>query len=100
MLDPAELEQISQIWGTQWADALITDRRWPTRNQSAAIRAVGLIVERGITEIVAILDSGDDFKPHTKMMARTIHEAFWNSMPSLNRKGTSDASIAKPRNEY
>jgi hypothetical protein len=31
---------------------------------------------------VAILDSGDDFKPHTKMMAETIHTAFWNSMPN------------------
>ncbi len=86
MLDAAELEQISVIWGTKWADVLITDQGWPTCNQPAAIRAAGLIVERGITGIVAILDSGDDFKPHTKMMAETIHTAFWNSMPNTAKK--------------
>ena len=86
MLDPVELEQISEIWGVQFADHLITDRRWPTCNQLAAIRAAGLVVDRAIIGIVAILDSGDDFKPHTKMMAETIHTAFWNSMPNTAEK--------------
>ena len=87
MLDAVELEQISVIWGTQWADILITDRRWSTCNQSAAIRAASLIVERGITGIVAILDSGDDFGPHTKMIAATTRAAFWNSVPTPGKKG-------------
>jgi hypothetical protein len=90
-IDAAELEQISENWGVQFADRLITDRRWPTCNQPAAIRAAGLIVERAITGIVAILNSGDDFKPHTKMMAATINTAFWNSMPHAGKKGTSIA---------
>jgi hypothetical protein len=90
-LDPAELEQISKIWGIQFADRLITDHRWPACNQAAAIRAAGLVVERAITGIVAILDSGDDFRPHTAMMAATINTAFWNSMPHAGKKGTSIA---------
>jgi hypothetical protein len=93
MLDAAELEQISEIWGAQFADILITDHRWPTCNQPAAIRAAGFVVERAITGIVAILDSGDDFKPHTEMMAATINTAFWNSMPNAGKKGKSDAPI-------
>jgi hypothetical protein len=93
MLDAAELEQISEIWGAQFADILITDHRWPTCNQPAAIRAAGFVVERAITGIVAILDSGDDFKPHTEMMAATINTAFWNSMPNAGKKRKSDAPI-------
>jgi hypothetical protein len=87
MLDPVELEQISEIWGVQFADCLITDRRWPNCNQSAAIRAAGLVVDRAIAGIVTILDSGADFKPHTKMMAETTRAAFWSAMP----KGKSNA---------
>jgi hypothetical protein len=87
MLDPVELGQISEIWGTQFADILITDRRWPTCDQSAAVRAAGLVVDRAITGIVAILDSGDDFKSHTKMMAATTRAAFWNAMPNPGKKG-------------
>jgi hypothetical protein len=86
VLDPVELEQISEIWGVQFADILITDRRWPTCNQPAAIRAAGLVVERAITGIVAILDGGEEFKPHTKMMAETIHTTFWNSMPKFRQE--------------
>ncbi|MGY4504214.1 hypothetical protein ACVWYH_008171 [Bradyrhizobium sp. GM24.11] len=86
MLDPVELEQISEIWGGQFADTLISDRRWPTCNQGAAIRAAGLVVERAITGIVEILNGGADFRPHTRMMAETIHTAFWNSMPNAARK--------------
>jgi hypothetical protein len=91
MLDPVELEQISEIWGVKFADSLITDRRWPTCNQPAAIRAAGIVVERAITGIVAILDSGGDFKPHTKMMAETTRAAFWNSMPDAGKDGQSNA---------
>jgi hypothetical protein len=87
MLDAAELEQISEIWGVQFADCLVTDRRWPTCDQPAAIRAAGLVVDRAIVGIVAILDGGADFKPHTKMIAETTRAAFWNSMP----KGQSNA---------
>jgi hypothetical protein len=87
MFDAVELEQISEIWGAQLADSLIADRRWPTCNQPSAIRAAGFVVERAITGIAAILDSGDDFKPHTKRMAETMHTAFWNSMPNPGKKG-------------
>jgi hypothetical protein len=87
MLDQAELKQIAETWGTQFADCLIADRRWPTCNQRAAIRAAGFVVELAITGISAIIDSGDDFKPHTKMMAETMHTAFWNSMPNPGKKG-------------
>jgi hypothetical protein len=91
ILDAAELEQISEIWGAQFADTLIADRRWPTCNQPAAIRAAGFVVERAITGIVAILDSGGDFKPHTKMMAETTRAAFWNSMPDAGKECQSNA---------
>jgi hypothetical protein len=87
MLDPIELEQISKIWGLQFADCLITDRRWPACDQPAAIRAAGLVVDRAITGIVAILNNGADFKPHTGMMAETTRAAFWNSMPAGSEKG-------------
>jgi hypothetical protein len=87
MLDPVELEQISEIWGEQFADILITDRRWPACDQPAAIIAAGLIVERAITGIVAILDSGADFRPHVQKMAETTRAAFWNSMPAGSKKG-------------
>jgi hypothetical protein len=94
MLNPAELEQISEIWGVRFADCLITDRRWPTCDQPAAIRAAGAVVARAITGIVAILDGGDDFRPHTKMIADTIYAAFWNSMPKPGKKGKSNAPVA------
>jgi hypothetical protein len=93
ILGATELEQISENWGVQFADVLITDQRWPTCKQPAAIRAAGVVVERAITGIVAILDSGEDFKPHTKMMAETTRAAFWNSMPNAGKKGKSDAPI-------
>jgi hypothetical protein len=86
MLDAAELAQISEIWGAQFADTLLSDRRWPRCDQSAAIRAAGVVVDRAITGIVAILDGGADFRPHTRMMAETIHTAFWNSMPNAAKK--------------
>lgn len=86
-LDQAELKQIAEIWGAQFADCLITDRRWPTCNQPAAIRAAGLVVDHAITGITAILDGGDDFRAHTKMMAQTTRAAFWNSMPNFGERG-------------
>jgi hypothetical protein len=88
MLDAAELEQISEIWGAQFAECLITDRRWPACNQPSAIREAGIVVDRAIVGIVAILNGGADFKPHTKMMAETIHAAFWNAMPKSSNKTT------------
>jgi hypothetical protein len=91
MLEAAELEQISENWAAQFADILITDQRWPTCNQPAAIRAAGFVVDRAITGIVAILDGSDDFKPHTKMIAATTRAAFWNSVPNPGRKGQLNA---------
>lgn len=90
-IDAADLEQISEIWGAQFADIMITDHRWPGCNQPAAIRAAGIVVERAITGIVAILDGSDDFKPHTKMMAETTRAAFWNAMPNPDKKGQLNA---------
>jgi hypothetical protein len=94
LIDAAELEQIAENWGAQFADVLITDHRWPTCNQPAAIRAAGLVVDRAITGIVEILDSGDDFRPHTKMMAVTTRAAFWNSLPNPGKKGQLNAPVA------
>jgi hypothetical protein len=91
LLDQAELRQLAETWGTQFADCLIADARWPTCNQPAAIHAAGLVVDRAIIGIVAILDSGDDFKPHTAMMSRTIHTAFWSAMPSSSKKENRNA---------
>jgi hypothetical protein len=93
-LDQAELKQIAETWGAQFADCLIADRRWPTCNQPSAILAAGFVVERAIGGIVAILDSSADFKLHTRMMAETIHIAFSNSMPSSSKKGKSNAPTA------
>jgi hypothetical protein len=84
-INAAELERISENWGAQFADVLITDHRWPTCNQPAAIRAAGVVVERAITGIVAILNSGDDFRPFTKMIETTTRAAFWNSLPNPER---------------
>ena len=98
MLDPVELEEMSEIWGTQFADCLITDRRWSTCNQPAAILAAGFVVERAITGIVAILDSGDDFKPYTKMMAETIHTAFLEFDAESRREGTIKCASCIIRN--
>jgi hypothetical protein len=76
-LDAAELEQISEIWGMQFAEALIKNPRWSTCDQPEAIRAAGVIVKHAIREIVATLDRGDDFRPHTTMMAQTISGSFY-----------------------
>jgi hypothetical protein len=76
----AELEQLAETWGTEFADCLIADRRWPSCNQAAAVVAAGAIVKFAIARIARILDVGD-FAPHTEMMSATMHNAFWNSMP-------------------
>jgi L-fucose mutarotase/ribose pyranase (RbsD/FucU family) len=78
---PDELEQISKIWGAQFADCLITDARWPSCNQTAAVVAAGAVVKSAIDGIARILDVGD-FAPHIEMMSTTMHNAFWDSMPS------------------
>jgi hypothetical protein len=69
--------------------AVEAEGEYPVRlqPQPAAIRAAGLVVDRAITGIVAILNNGADFKPHTKMMAETTCAAFWNSMPAGSKKG-------------
>jgi hypothetical protein len=91
MLSAAELEQIAEIWGVQFAETLIADRRWPRCDQPRAIRAAGVIVERAIGEIVATLNTGRDFQPFTAMMAETISKSFWDSMPKGFAPGRSAA---------
>lgn len=85
VLSEAELGQIAKIWGTAWADCLITDARWPFCNQSAAVIAAGAIVEKAIDGIIRILH-GADFAPHVEMMSVTMRETLWNSMPSFAQR--------------
>jgi hypothetical protein len=89
-LDQAELKQIAEIWGTQFADCLVTDARWPACNQAAAVVAAGAIVKNAIDDMARILDVGD-FAPHIAMMSATTNLAFWNSMPGFGTKGKSNA---------
>jgi hypothetical protein len=84
-LDCDELRQISEEWGTQWADALIEHPRWPSCDQGAAICAAKVIVRKAIAGIAAILDESDDFKPHLPMMSAVIWRAFRSSMPDYGR---------------
>ena len=56
-LDHDELKQIATVWGTEWADALIADPRWPTCRQAAALTAAHAIVRTAIDDIARILDS-------------------------------------------
>jgi L-fucose mutarotase/ribose pyranase (RbsD/FucU family) len=84
-LDQAELKQIAETWGTQFADCLIADARWPSCNQAAAVVAAGAVVKSAIGGIARILDVGD-FAPHTEMMSATMHNAFWDSMPNPGKK--------------
>jgi hypothetical protein len=49
-------------------------------------------VRTAITDVAAILNAGDDFKPHVKMMSAATWSAFQNSMPS--RKGSPSAPTA------
>lgn len=81
MFDELELEQISQTWGFQFADALMSDRSWPTCDQQSTIRAAILVVDHAITGIVAILNEGPDFRPHLEMIARTTRSSFRSSLP-------------------
>jgi hypothetical protein len=86
-IDADELREISKNWGTQWADALIADRRWPRCDQKVVVAKAGAIVGLAIAGIAAILSEGDDFKPHLKMISSTVHDSFWNSMPSIGIGG-------------
>jgi hypothetical protein len=87
----AMLKQVAESWGTQFADALILDPRWPGCDQSAAIRATALIVDHAITRIVAILDESDEFREHTPGMALSLRAAFWESMPNGAAKNRSSS---------
>jgi hypothetical protein len=83
-LDRDELKQMSEIWGTQFADCLITHPNWPASNQPAAIVAASAIVELAIAGIAAILSESNDFVPHLKMISTTIRDSFRRSMPSVS----------------
>jgi hypothetical protein len=89
-LDPDDLKLIAERWGTTYADNLISDPRWPTCRQNAAITAVEAIVRTAIVDVAAILNTGVDFRPHVKMMSAATWCAFQNSMPS--RKRSSDGA--------
>jgi hypothetical protein len=84
-LDSNELKFMAQVWGEEFADALIADHRWPRCNQSRAIVAAEAIVRTAITSVAAILDGGD-FKPHTGMMSATTWRAFQESMPGKKKR--------------
>jgi hypothetical protein len=87
----AELKQISEGWGEELADALISDKRWPMCDQLAAIRTAASIMDQAVARIVAILDASVEFREHTPAMAITLRAAFWNSMPNgrTPKKGTN-----------
>jgi hypothetical protein len=85
-LSRVELTRFAESLGTQWADALITDPRWPSCNQAAAIVAAGAVVDRTASEIANILD-GIAFAPHAAAMSATMRSAFWDSMPPLTAVG-------------
>jgi hypothetical protein len=85
-IDSDELKFIAQVWGEQYADALIAGSRWPRCNQSSAVAAAEAIVRTAITDIAAILDEGGDFKPHIGMISATTWCAFQNSMPGKTKK--------------
>jgi hypothetical protein len=80
-LDSDDLKLIAERWGTTYADNLISDPRWPTCRQNAAIAAVEAIVRTAIVDVAAILNTGADFRPHVKMMSAATWCAFQNSMP-------------------
>jgi hypothetical protein len=85
-LDSGELKFIAQIWGEEFADALIANPRWPRCNQSRAIAVAESIVRTAITGVAAILDEGADFRPHVKMISATTWCAFQDSMPGKKQK--------------
>jgi hypothetical protein len=85
-LDSGELKFIAQVWGEELADAMITHPRWPRCDQHNAIAAAEAIVRISITGVAAILDEGDDFKPHIGMISATTWSAFQNSMPGKTKK--------------
>jgi hypothetical protein len=90
-LDPDDLKRIAESWGVMYADNLIGDPRWPTCRQDAAISNVEAILRTAIIDVAAILNAGDDFKPHIKMMSAATWCGFQSSMP--NRKGRWSAPV-------
>jgi hypothetical protein len=85
-IESDQLKFIAQVWGEEFADALIADPRWPRCNQHNAIAAAEAIVRTAITGVAAILDGGGDFKPHIGMMSATTWRAFQDSMPGKKQK--------------
>src|SRR6266436_6076142 len=85
-LDSGELKFIAQVWGEQYADALIAGPRWPRCNQSRAIAAAEAIVRTAITGVAAILHEGADFRPHVRMISAATWSAFQDSMPGKKKK--------------
>jgi hypothetical protein len=81
-LDSGYLKLVAENWGSTYADQMIGDARWPRCNQRAAIAAVEEILRTSISQVEAILNTGDDFRPHVKMISTTTWSAFQNAMPS------------------
>src|SRR6059036_521849 len=87
-IESDELKFIAQVWGEEFADALIADPRWPRCNQNSAIAAAESIVRTAITSVAAVLNDGADFRPHVRMISATTWCAFQESMPIVDeRKG-------------
>jgi hypothetical protein len=86
-LDPDDLKLIAEGWGATYADNLISDPRWPTCRQDAAISNVEAILRTAIIDVAAILNAGADFRPHVNMMSAATWFAFQNSMPNAGKKG-------------
>ena len=80
-LDSGELKFMAQTWGERFADTLIADPRWPRCKQHSAVAAAERVVMASIKAVEAILDDGDDFKPHVKMMSAATWITFQGSMP-------------------
>jgi hypothetical protein len=85
-LDSGYLRLVAESWGATYADNLISDARWPTCRQNAAITAVESILRNAIMDVAAILSTGEDFKPHIDMMSAATWSAFQNAMPNPARR--------------
>jgi len=80
-LCPTYLKGVAETWGTQFADTMICDPKWPKCDQARTIRAARAVVARAIQTIIATLNESADFRPHTPMMASSIRAAFDASLP-------------------
>ena len=74
-----ELKLMAECWGTQFADALIADPRWPRCRQGAAIAAADVIVRTAIDKIAKI------FVPHAAVVSATMLRAWQDSLPKIQR---------------